>query len=260
MAGMTSKVIAIANQKGGVAKTTTAVNLGHGLALRGDHVLLVDLDAQSNVARHLGLAPIPSLFRVIVSRHPVVRCLTEARPNLDVLLSDKSTAEAKEILAGRNFRELALKNALEAVDGYEYILLDCAPSLDILNICALVAADYLLIPIAVDYLATVGARDHLSSLAELRAAGHDVQLKWVVPTFYDGVTRESKEILGQLVEAFKGLVTAPIRRNVRLREAPAYGQSIWEYAPRSTGAQCYARLLERVIADVQEKAESSWRY
>ena len=222
------RTVCVANSKGGVGKTTTTVTLGHALAIRELRVLLVDADAQGNVSSHLGLEPAGGLYKVIVEGQDVERLVVKAREGLWVLPGDKSTARAKEIMTSYSFREQVLVKTLEPVrDLYDVALIDCAPSLDVLNVAALVAADDLLIPVAVDYLATVGLAQHVETVAELRRAGHDATLRWVVPTFFDELTRESRAILGELAEHFGGLVTVPIHRNVKLREAPAY---LWSSA------------------------------
>lgn len=246
------RTIAVALQKGGTGKTTTTATLSHALARRDYWVLAVDLDSQGHLARAFGLDPAPALYDLLITGRSLTECIIQARPNLDLVRSNKSTAEAKEILAGRSFREQALGQGLKpAQNHYDYVFLDCAPSLDILNINALVAADELIIPVAVDHLATVGLAQHLESLAELyaHAHGHDCKLSMIIPTFYDRVTRESHNVLQQLADHFRGLITTPVPRSVRLREAPAYGKTIWEHAPQSPGAIAYTQTLERLLND-----------
>lgn len=242
------KTIAIALQKGGTGKTTTTATLAHALALAGMKVLAVDLDPQGNLALALGLEPAPALYDLLVTEVPLRECAVKARANLDLVAGDKTTAEAKEILAGRQFREQCLARALAPVqDEYDVAFLDCAPSLDVLNVAALVAADGLIVPVAVDYLATEGLAQHYRSLAQLQAMGCGCQLLLVVPTFYDRVTRESTEILRQLAGTFRGLVTAPVPRCTRLREAPSYGKTVWEYAPTSSAAEAYKLIVRRLL-------------
>ena len=253
------RVIAVANQKGGVGKTTTAVTLGHALAIKGLRILLVDLDSQGNVAVNLGYSPAPGVYRVLVGQELLQNRVVEMRKRLWVLPGNSQTATLKEIMTGMNFREIIVRRMLEGAEGeYDIAILDCAPSLDILNVAALVAADNLLIPVAVDYLATVGLAQHVKSLIELRQAGHKTELRWVVPTFYDEVTKESKSILGELADHFGPLVTAPIHRSVRVREAPAFGKTIWEHAPKCRAAEDYIRLVERVVRDTGINPRERW--
>lgn len=243
-------IYAITNAKGGVGKTTTTATVGHGLALAGNHVLVIDLDAQGNLAHALGQIPADGLYDVLVYHQPITSRVIAARPNLDLLLSNGSTSEATLILAGRKFRERALTRALEPVRGiYDYILLDCPPGIELMGTNALVAADALIVPAQVDYLATVGLVQLVTSLKELREAGHDCRLALIVPTMYDRVTRESRTVLRQLADHFGSLATAPIPRVTKLREAPAHGKTIFEYAPRSAAALAYAQVTKRVLND-----------
>lgn len=241
------KTIAVALQKGGTGKTTTTVTVSHALAMAGKKVLMVDLDPQGNLALAFGLDPAPGLYRLLIENQPLATCIVEARPGLDLVRSDKRTAEVKEILVGRPFREQVLRRALTPAPGYDYIFLDCAPSLDVLNVAAMVAADGLIVPVMVDYLATAGLAQHVLSLGQLQKLGYGCRLLMVIPTFYDRVTKESTEILTQLAQHFGNLVTAPIPRTVRLREAPALGQTIWEHAPTSAGAMAYRGIVRRLV-------------
>jgi len=255
-------IVAVANQKGGVGKTTTAVTLAHGLARLSKRVLLVDLDVQGHVAYSLGMMKTPGLYRLIVLGTPVRELLCQARPNLWILPSDKQTEAAKRTLTSMNFRERVLTNALQQVcDDYDVILIDCAPSLDVLHVAALVAADLLLVPTRLDHLAIDGVNEILRSLAEVHSAGLGAQFFGVLPTFYDRVTRETTEQLKALVNVFGDKVLPPIPVDTKFREAPLYGQTIWEYAPDSHGVQGilsmketrlggYAALVERIAKEL----------
>ena len=239
---------AIVNHKGGVGKTTTTATLGHGLALAGNRVLVVDLDAQGNLSHALGQTPTGGLYSVLVHRQPIASQVIAVRRNLDLLASDSGTAEAGLVLAGRQFRERILSRALEPIhERYDYILLDCPPSIGLMTTNALIAADALIVPAQVDYLATVGLAQLVTSLKELREAGHDCRLALVIPTMYERVTRESRAVLRQLAAHFGDLVTAPIPRVTKLRECPAHGLTIFEYAPKSVGAVAYIRVVRKVI-------------
>lgn len=241
------KTIAIALQKGGMGKTTTTATLAHALAMAGERVLAVDLDPQGNLALTFGLEPAPGLYDWLNDGVCLRDVVVEARPGLDLVRSDKRTAELKENLTGRMFREQVLLNALKGGLAYDWCFLDCAPSLDLLNIAAIVAADGMIMPVMVDYLATAGLAQHVESLRQMQAMGYGCCLLMVVPTFFERVTNESTEILAQLAERFSGLVTAPIPRNVKLREAPAHGKTIWEYAPCSAAAMAYRGVVRRLV-------------
>jgi len=242
-------MIAIANRKGGVGKTTTAINLGAGLAHLGYKVCLVDLDSQGNIAVSFGVTPNISLYEVLVNKTPASSCIYNVRPNLDILPTTERLAEAKEILTGRRKREEILSRALRDLKGYDFIFLDCAPSLDILNINALVAATEVIIPISCDYLAAEGARAHLNTIRELMEEGYEVGILLILPTFFDQRTRKSHEVVAILKRHFGDLVADPIRTNVRIAEAPSFKKTIFEYSPKSYGAQDYAKLVERVAKE-----------
>lgn len=253
------ETIAIVNQKGGVGKTTTAVTLAHGLAMLGVQVLLVDLDAQGNVADALGLEKCDGLYRLIVEsngRRPVT---FSERPGLACILGDKRTVEAKQILAGRNFREYALRDALRKIGGYDVAILDVAPGVDVLQVGALVACTAFIIPVALDHLAVVGAGDALASAAALRSNAESGRFLGILPTMWERTTKESHEQLQMLARDYKELVWPPIPLDVKAREAPAYGKTLWEYAAhcraldgvwvRQERVGGYRAVLERLIAD-----------
>jgi len=226
-------VIAVANQKGGVGKTTTAVTLAHGLALQGFDVLLVDLDPQGNVADSLGLKKGPSLYQLLVDKAPLVEVITPSgRKGLDCLLGDVTTAKAEAILTGTRYGEFTLKKALKGAD-YDHILIDCPPSVGLCFDLALEAADWLLIPTRCDRLAIIGVMevlDFVHAHEELAPPGGATELLGILPTFYERVTRESFERLKELVARFGDQVLPPIPTDTKLREAPVYGETIWEYA------------------------------
>jgi len=229
-------VIAIANQKGGTGKTTTTVTLGHRLALDKYRVLIIDTDVQGHVAIALGLEKQPGIYQAVQWFQGVGNLLVvSARPGLDVLPSDKSTEPAKRILAGMDFRERFLAAVISEIAGkYDAILIDCAPSVDVLHVSALVAAKYLLIPTKLDHLAIDGVAEVVNSLTEIwRKSGMGASLLGIVPTFLDRQTNESIVQLQALVQQFGKLVLPPVPVDVHLRECPAFGKTIWEYAPTS---------------------------
>jgi chromosome partitioning protein len=243
---MATRTIAIANRKGGVGKTTTAINLGAGLAMLHYKVCIVDLDSQANVSLSFGVDVGRSLYEVLVQGVAASSCLYLVRENLEILPSTEKLAEAKEILTSRRKREEILAKALRDLKGYDFIILDCAPSLDTLNLNALVASDEVIVPISCDYLAAEGARAHLSNVRELIAEGYELRLSLVVPTFFDQRNRKSHEISLLLKEHFGNIVTDPIRTNVKLAEAPSFRKTIFEYDPQSYGAMDYGKLVTRV--------------
>lgn len=258
-----AKVLSIVNQKGGVGKTTTAVTLGHGMAVAGKRVLLVDLDSQGNVADALGLDKTDALYRFLTDRVGDGAITSSGRDRLDVILSDKTTLRAKHRLVEMNFREYQLKRALDSVgDAYDAIILDIAPGTDILQISALVAADVFLIPVALGHLAVVGAADALGTVASLKEVGaFSGTFLGVLPTMWERTTKESHEQFNILAQQFGTMVWPPIPLDVKAREAPGFGQTLWEYAPKTralTGVELrsgkcvggYAEVLARMMKEV----------
>jgi chromosome partitioning protein len=246
----TPRKIVISNSKGGVGKTTTAVNLGAGLAMRGERALLVDLDTQGHVARALGVTPAFSLYQVLDQDLPPRQAITPARPNLDLLAGGRLLARAKKTIASLPYGgEHVLAERLSDLPGYDYVILDTAPSWDVLNVNALFYAQEVLLPISMEALAVYGMADFLESVQGVRRYNPALRLKYVLPTFFDMRVRKSSEILQQLVDHFQRLVLPPIRYNVDLSECPAHGKTIFEYASRSRGSKDYARLVERIAHD-----------
>ena len=235
-------VLAIANQKGGVGKTTTAVTLAHGMATQGIRTLLIDLDPQGHVAECLGLDKAPGLFQLIVQEKPLSEVVIEARPNLYIVPGDKSTEKVKRYLSsGGQSSAKVFEETLRDVP-YQVVLFDCAPSYDILHIAALVSSNLLLIPTKLDHLATDGVNEILHSAAELRRSGESkISLIAVLPTFFERVTKETSEQLHTLADQFGKLVWPPIPDDVRARESVAYGKTLWEYATWSACIVGYAR-------------------
>jgi chromosome partitioning protein len=239
------QVIAIANQKGGVGKTTTAVTLGHGLALHGLRVLVVDLDPQGHVAFVLGLDKAPGLYRLIVEEAPLSKVAVKARDNLSVILGDKQTEAAKRYVTTLNFRERVLLDILGDAD-YDVIFLDTAPSLDVLHVAALMASDWVIIPTKLDAMAVDGVNEILHSMGQIAQQGHRLEDYNILPTFFDRTTKETMVQLQDVVNIFGHRVWPPIPQDTKAREASAYGQTLWEYSPKSPAVLGYLRDTNRI--------------
>lgn len=249
-----TRIIAIANQKGGVGKTTTAVSLAADLARRGYTVILADLDAQGNASASLGLTPSPALLRLLLDRAPIGELLQEVRPGLQLLASDGSTARLKVALAGEPYRETILARALQDAPA-DFVLLDCGPGRDLLTDMAHEAAGEIVAPVACDHLALLGITQELETLQAVRAHGHAVEMTAILPTFWDATTTESRVNLQRLVDTFGALVLPAVPRSTRLRELPALGRTIWEHLPGDhPAAVAYTRLTERVLRHDQTRA------
>jgi chromosome partitioning protein len=245
--------IAILNQKGGTGKTTTAVNLAAGVAERGHKVLLIDTDAQGNVGVSLGVAGEKTLYHVLVDGEDPTDVAVPVRQHLDVITSDQTLAAAEIWLArqdpDKRSRVMTKRlNLMQVSRRYDYVVVDCGPSLNLLNQNALSYADEVVIPVTCDYLALVGVKQVLRTIKDVeRHLQHAVRVAAVLPTFYDGRTRLAREVHETLQGHFKTKCLEPIRANTRLAEAPSHRKSIFEYAPQSHGAADYNRVVDWLI-------------
>jgi chromosome partitioning protein len=247
------RVIGVLNFKGGTGKTTTVVNLAAGLALRGERVLCIDLDAQGSLATCLGVRPDRSLADLLLGAADVDDCIVRARDRLDLIASDGSLLQAEGALWGLGqdgATRHVLAQQMSGVDGYDYVLLDHSPSASLINENGLVYASQVIIPVSMNHLAMIGARQVLQTLDAVgRNSYHGVELGLILPTFYFGWLKKDRAVMAILQRHFPGKVADPIRSNVQLAEALGRQKSIYEYAPTSTGAVDYARLVERLVSD-----------
>jgi chromosome partitioning protein len=255
--------LAILNQKGGTGKTTTAINLAAGLAHRGLAVLLVDMDAQANVGTSLGVRGERSLYHLLLGEPAGITVddvVIPVRGCFDVITSNATLAAAEVHLARLDqARDRVLGERLAGLRGrYQYVILDCGPSLSLLNQNALSFADEVMIPVSCDYLALVGVKQVVQTLKDIdKHLGHTVRISGVVPTFYDARTRLAREALDALSGHFKERLYEPIHRSTRLAEAPSHRQTIFEYAPDSSGADDYRRLVERYVTGTAQRPDSA---
>ena len=241
--------IAISLSKGGVGKTTTTVNLGHGLAMAGKRVLIVDADTQGQCAVLLGVRPTAGLAAILQGEVDIQSVICSARPNLDILSGGRELAGVKRLIDRSEFGgEQIVREALKPLDGtYDFLLIDTSPGWDALTVNALFAADEVLAPVSLEALTLQSLLEFSQSLQSMARYHPSLKLRYVLPTFLDRRVAKSEEILRQLREHFPSQVCASIRYNVRLSEAPAYGHTIFEYAPNSPGAQDYKTLVERIL-------------
>ncbi len=248
--------MAVAMAKGGVGKTTTAVNLAHGLASRGQRVLLVDCDTQGQVARFLGVKPSWGLYEFITERRPDGKAMSRndavfpARENLWILDGGIRLVELKNWLGEqpRQMRQTVLAHKLVPRQGaLDFLIFDCAPGWDVLSVNILMAADEVLCPVALQGPALQGLKTFFRYLQSAQKLNPDLRLNYVLPTMYDRRTRHSQDVFEQLKKYFNRQLCNPINYNVRLCEAPAHGKSIFEYAASARGARDYRNLVERIL-------------
>jgi chromosome partitioning protein len=239
--------IAIVGFKGGIGKTTTCVNLGAALALRGHRVLLIDTDTQANLAISLGITDYKkSLADVLVRKATAKECVIQTRKNLDLLPSNLALFKAQQRMVLEMAREEIFEELFTDLTDYDYQLLDCAPSLSLLTINAIVYVDEIFIPVSMEMLAMAGAEQFMAYLQNIaRTLGRAAKIRLIIPTMYDPRRRVAKEVI-RLLKDLGPRLARPIRVDARLSEAPGYGKTIFEYAARSRGAEDYARLTETV--------------
>lgn len=249
------KMISIGNQKGGVGKTTTTVNLGAALAQLGKKVLIIDSDSQGNATSGLGVERgqvNKSLYEILVDQEPLENCiLPTSNDNLDIVPSTISLAAAELELVNVKDRELRLKEAVSPIrDKYDYILVDCPPSLGQLSINAFTASDTILIPVQAEYYALEGLSQLLNTIRLVQKSyNRQFRIEGVLITMLDARTNLGYEVVEEVRKYFREKVYKTIiSRNIRLSEAPSYGQSVLEYDPRSRGAEMYLDLAKEVIS------------
>lgn len=249
------KIIAIANQKGGVGKTTTSVNLGAGLAQVGKKVLLVDIDAQGNATTGVGIEKSEldqCIYNVLVEDADVQGAIRKtATENLDVLPATIQLAGAEIELVPTISREVRLQRALQPIrDEYEYIIIDCPPSLGLLTINALTAADSVIIPVQCEYYALEGLSQLLNTVRLVQKhLNKNLAIQGVLLTMLDARTNLGIQVIDEVKKYFRDKVyRSIIPRNVRLSEAPSHGKPIMQYDAKSRGAEVYLDLAEEVIA------------
>ena len=246
-----SKIIAIANQKGGVGKTTTAVNLCCALKMKGKRVLLLDCDPQGNSSSGMGVDKhsTPSAYELITKTADILDCIRKT-PYGDVIPSNKELSGATVELVNKVRREYVLKDALQLVyNDYDYIFIDCPPSLELLTLNALVAADNVLIPMQCEYYALEGIADLMTTIKLCnKRLNPSLKIQGIVLTMYDSRTNLTQQVAFELKEYFGGKVyETVIPRSVRLSEAPSHGKPGVAYDKIGKGSRAYMRLAEEFL-------------
>jgi chromosome partitioning protein len=239
-----ARILAVANQKGGVAKTTTVASLGVALADLGDRVLLVDLDPQACLTFSLGVDPEAlelSVHDVLLGRVPAAMAVQTTADGVDLMPATIDLAGSEAMLLTRTGREYALSTALSELEGYDWIILDCSPSLGVLTLNALTAADLLLIPLQCETLSHRGVGQLLDTVRDVqRLTNRDLEVLGVLPTLFDGRTKHAHAVLADVADRYTvRVLSPPIPKSVRFAEAPAVGRSVLRTASGSKGAAAY---------------------
>jgi len=258
-----SRVFAIANQKGGVGKTTTAINLAAALAANDIRVLVVDSDPQGNATSGLGVSKepaIPSLYHVLLGdTHAKDAIRSTSFEGLDIITADKNLVGSNLELIDLPNREYRLRDRLAEIrEAYQFILIDCPPALDLLTLNALIAADSVLVPIQCEFFALEGVSELMDTIDRIRESfQHPLAIEGILLTMYDDRTNLTRQVAADLRDFFKDEVFRTIiPRSIRLAEAPSFGKPILTYDPRSKGAESYIKLAKEILDHEQTRTSA----
>lgn len=249
---MKTRVISLTNNKGGVGKTTSTLNLGVGLARKGKKVLLIDLDPQASLTISIGINPNAhleaSIVQILTKKRDIKECILKV-DNVYIIPSNSLLNEAEPVISAKPYKETILKKALEPIkDVFDYILIDCPPSLNTLTNNGLGASNEVFIPIEAEYLALQGTSQLVEKINEIKEGNEDLKITGVFLTKYDQRKNLNKQVKEVLTNTFKGKVfNTDINTNVALAEAPSHQKDIFSYEPTSTGARDYESLVNEVI-------------
>ncbi len=245
--------VCIMNHKGGVAKTTTAVNLAAGLSRHDKKVLLIDLDPQGNIDLSLRIQANYTIYDALLGNVPISRCIITLAKNFDIITSKETLTKAEHYMAAQPKTRQLLRELLDTLQGYDYLIVDCPPSLGVLNQNVMAFCDEAFVPTSTDFLGHDALRKMHDIVKKINQSyDHHLRITKIIPTLFDKRNRICRDTLEDMHKENSGVVSTPIRLNSKVKEAPKYGQSIFKYAKNSTGAKDYGKLVEEILA-MEEK-------
>lgn len=246
--------ICVINQKGGVGKTTTTINLGAGLSRKDKKVLIIDLDAHGNIDSSLDLESYKDVYYFLFENAELNECIAHVGKNLDIMRSKETLTKSEIFLSKEEEKEFLLKRKLENLEGYDYVLVDCPPSLGLLNQNAMLFADEAVIPVSTDFLGIDALRKIAVAIKELnKHFDHTLKISKVVPTMFDKRTKLAHKVMSEIQNEFYNIVTDPIRVDSKLKECPLEKKSIFSHAKSSKAAKDYMKLVQSILRDEKKK-------
>lgn len=244
-----TKKFCVINYKGGTGKTCTLINIAYAISQKGFKVLIIDTDPQGSTSYHLGVNPKKTLYDIITKKHPPEDCIYKTRENLDLIASNEHLFPAETYMHKQKNREYILKDRLgNLFEKYDYVFIDCSPSINLMNQNVLLCAENLLIPVSMDYMTLLGVKQLINNTKLLnKNFKTSIKVSKIIPTFYNSHNNKTKHVYESLEKIFSEYISSPIRTNVTISEAAGQGKTIYEFAPTSSAANDFDKLTEEVL-------------